>query len=45
MDVGKLAIGKYSFLAKAKGTSLSISGGVEVKVIQFEKMRCPVLKM
>ena len=38
LDVGKLAIGKYSFLAKAKGTSLSKSGGFEVKVIQLEQL-------
>ena len=38
LDIGKLAIGKYSFLAKAQGTSLSKSGAFEVKVIQLEQL-------
>ncbi|MDC0204584.1 hypothetical protein OAJ65_02180 [Flavobacteriales bacterium] len=38
LDVGKLAIGKYSFTAKAKGTYLSKSGSFEVKVIQLEQL-------
>jgi len=38
LDAGKLEIGKYSFIAKVKGTSLNKTGGFEVKVIQLEQL-------
>ena len=38
LDIGKLAIGRYSFLVEVKGTSLSRSGGFEVKPIQLEQL-------
>tara|TARA_Y100000766_G_C18892003_1_gene599007 strand:+ start:48 stop:2066 length:2019 start_codon:yes stop_codon:yes gene_type:complete len=38
LDVGKLAIGQYSFLVEVKGTSLTRSGSFEVKPIQLEQL-------
>ena len=38
LDIGKLAIGKYSFLVEVKGTSLTKKGVFEVKPIQLEQL-------
>ena len=39
LDVGKLAIGSYSFLAKVRGSELKKRGSFDVKVIQLEQLK------